>query len=163
MKKGILSLAFIFIILNSFGQNGKINFKENYIVNWKNISDTNYTIYYLQFNFDPFPMTGTMNINFLDSLKAGKGWTLNKQEKKDLQNIITKKSSFGKGECGTFYTNAAFVIVKDKTIEGYIDIGCSYGQWNFNPENKIAGMILSNRGFNLMTTLLDKINIRKKK
>lgn len=137
-------------------------YKQDYRLDWDKLSEVN-KIVYLQFNFDQFPMDDTYKISIIDSFKIGKGLFLNNSESKKLMELITDSSNFNEGQCGTFYINAGFVILKNDTIIGTIEIGCGFGQWRFNPKNKYSNdNLLSDKGFESMSKLLDEINLRDK-
>lgn len=167
MRLLILISMFLWIIinLNSYGQNEykAKNINVNLNIDWNEIDNDSIQVDYYQFNFDPFPMKNTSRINILDTFNCHRGWSLSKTEIRDLKRIITKRKSFDKGECGTFYVNAGLVFHLNDTVKGLIKIGCSYGQWIFIPENKYSNdNILSKKGYKKMSKLLDEINEKNK-
>lgn len=155
----------MYIDVKTYGQCENYTKCNNVIfdVDWNKIDNDSIQVDYFQFNSDPFPMENTWKINILDTFNCHRGWSLNRSEITELKGIITTRNSFDEGECGTFYINAGFVIHINHTIKGLIKIGCAYGQWIFIPENNYSNdNILSEKGFNQMTKLLDKINEKYK-
>lgn len=133
--------------------------KQELDVDWRRLNSEEYTIKYLQHNFDPFVSDSTMYLKVVDFAESPNLVTLDSSDVVSLVQLISDSSNFSGGQCGTFALNAGIIVFQEETIKGIVSIGCGYSQWEFEPDNthcRYGG--LNTKGFELMTKMLDEIN-----
>ncbi|MCF8277802.1 MAG: hypothetical protein K9J17_13795 [Flavobacteriales bacterium] len=129
---------------------------------WTQLSDKDYSVHYVQLNFDNFPTIETMDVDPLDYVGSEGEFILTDSQKAKLQQLISDSAYYSNGDCGTFHTNALILVLKDETVRGIIEIRCGYNQWEFQPYNSLTKWGgLNDEGFDLMSSLLDDINLEK--
>jgi hypothetical protein len=147
-----------------FGITSCSKYKRELDVDWKRLNSKEYTIRYLQHNFDPFLNDSTMYLKVVDFAESPNLVTLDSIDVVSLVQLISDSTNFSHGECGTFALNAGIIVFHEESINGIVSIGCGYSQWEFEPFNpncRYGG--LNEKGFELMTKMLDEINIKNEK
>ena len=138
-------------------------FKEKLDIEWINLSTAGYTVKYIQLDFKNYPSEEMMEANLLDNVNSDNVMVLTQDQIIKLARLVTDSSNFSNGECGTFHLNAGFVIEKEAFVRGIITIGCGFNQWEFQPDNTFSKFgALNDDGFDIMTKLLDEINLENK-
>jgi hypothetical protein len=139
------------------------NFREELNVDWTALNSKQYTVRYYQHNFNNFPTDSTAHLRVVDFADSPDLMTLDSTDVASLVHLISDSTNFSDGDCGTFALNAGFIVFNnDETINGIIEVGCGFNQWEFEPFNpncKWGG--LNEKGFRLMSDMLDEINIKK--
>lgn len=133
------------------------------VVEWRDLTNHPYTIKYFSHNFNNFPTDSTMDLEVREFAESEELVTLDSIDIASLVQLISDSTNFGDADCGTFALNAGIIVFSEDKIKGEISIGCGFNQWNFKPFNpncKWGG--LNRKGFERMTKMLDRIEIRKR-
>jgi len=139
-------------------------YKQELNVNWRDLNTTQYTIKYLQHNFNNVPIDTTVDLSVADFAESGDLATLDSADVSALVQLISDSTNFSEGDCGTFALNAGVIVFRDETIRGMVSIGCGYNQWNFKPFNPNCNWgSLNQKGFEKMSDMLDAINTKNAK
>ncbi|HEX6171526.1 MAG TPA: hypothetical protein VFZ33_17695 [Chitinophagaceae bacterium] len=139
-------------------------YKQELDLDWKRLNSKDFTVKYLQHNFNNFPTDSTMFLKVSDFAESPDLVTLDSVDVATLVQLISDSTNYSDGDCGTFALNAGIIVYKNGKIRGLISIGCGFNQWEFEPFNrdtKSGG--LNDTGFQKMSDMLDEIYYKNKK